>query len=199
MKKLTIEKPVEKAKSKKSNSTVFENEPLEGPGKILYKAEHQRICSFGPYCLLIILACLVYLYFQLFHPLFSVNNSEVLMIFPISIGIFLFDLILRSRFNKYIIYEKRIDIKKGILFRNHDSVWLYEITKISFSQNPINVLTGDAKITIEAGEQTFELTGLNAPGTTIGRTKTIKFMRDLFEELRNAVRDDRGTVKKIWI
>ena len=133
---------------------------------------------------------------------FHIPNSELITFiygFTVFVSIVFIDLLVRSRLTKYIIYEKRFDIKEGILFRKHLSCWLYEITNISFSRNPINLITGDSTITIEAEGLKYKLTGMSAPKTPGSRSSALKFMQSLFETLRNTVREERGRVKKIWI
>lgn len=177
-----------------SETAVFKSEPSEGPGEILYKANHRRISSFTTHCILIGLLLGGGLLLYIVH-----NSPSALALLFLAIGVFiLIDVVLRSRFTKYILYERRIDIKKGILFRDHSSVWLYEITGISFSRNPLNVVTGDSRITLDTGHAKYELTGMTAPKTSSGWS-TLKFTQSLFDELRNTVRDERGNVKKIWI
>lgn len=189
-KKLGMMPKANKVKSNPSEAYIFKSESTEGPGEILYQG-NQRMFSFTKHWIIILIILLGMI--ALF--IFSDDSSFILGLVPIAI-VFL-DLIIRSKLAKYTIYEKRIDIARGILFRTHNSFWLYEITNILFSRKPFNIITGDSTITIEAGVLKFQLIGLKPPKGA--RTSPLKFMKSLFEELRNTVRDERGNVKKVWI
>lgn len=190
--KLGIQKPENRPGEAKATLDEMEN----GPGEELYSSKMRRMSSFTSHVVLLVFSAfgaslaLTFFDFGIIYLL--------LIIFSLAFILALFDLIIRSRFYKYTIFEKRIDFKEGILFRNHNSLWLYEIKKLSFSQNPWMLITKNAKIKIEAENGNLVLIGLPSPKGSASRNPA-KFMQLLFDELRNSVREQRGKVKKIWI
>lgn len=83
---------------------------------------------------------------------------------------------------RYRIYERRIDITTGITSRITASVWLYEITDLSYVQ-PLSLLvvnTAGIALTTERG-QGYDIT---APATA-------RRTRQLWEQLRNAGAEER--------
>lgn len=93
----------------------------------------------------------------------------------------------------YWIYERRIDIKTGLFWSKEHSIWTYEIEDTALNRSLPNRITGDATVTIEtamgrkAGYE--KITGL---GDHI-------FMKQLWEELRDAALVERRAMKRWWI
>lgn len=189
-KKLGIMPKANEVKSSSSEASVFTTESTEGPGEVLYQG-NRRILSFIKHWTIILIILLAMIAFFIF------NNDSSFILGLVPMALVYLDLFIRSKLTKYTIYEKRIDIARGILFRSHSSTWLYEITNILFSRKPLNIITGDSTITIEAGVFKFKLIGLKPPKGA--KSGSLKFMKTLFEELRNTVLKERGEVKKVWI
>lgn len=182
-------------------SKIFKDQIKEGPGEVIYEEQNRRLSSYTLHWFLVIVVYLsaVILTFAIFD--FSYLLRFFLLSTIILIPIYI-DLFLRSYNHRYKLYQKRIEVKKGILFRTHQIFWLYEITEISLTQNPWYVITGNYSInfqTARAGkDKKFSLRGLKKPKESVDIT-TKKFTEILFQEMLNAVREDRGEVKKIWI
>ena len=102
-------------------------------------------------------------------------------------------LYMKSVATRYWIYERRIDIKTGVLLRQEHSIWIYEIDETWLTRSPLNLLTGDATVHIQATmthkTEHWEITGLG----------NHKFMKRLWEELRDAGLVERRAMKRWWI
>ena len=95
----------------------------------------------------------------------------------------------------YTVRERRIEIAKGVLFRNERSVWLYDINDIQFAQSPLLLLAGTGKLTLMVDES--NASSKTAP-TIIG-FRGAGFMRQLGEELQPMVLRERRAMKKQFV
>ena len=98
---------------------------------------------------------------------------------------------LAALLTKYRFHERRIDIERGVLRRTHDSVWLYEVTDPQFRQ-PLSMLimdTGKILVRLERRKRPYAIVGF-AEATT---------MRGLWEQLRDAVANERYEIKGIFV
>jgi tetratricopeptide (TPR) repeat protein len=125
------------------------------------------------------------------------NNDPFLYAFFMSLYIGIpvgIILLWKSVSTMYEIYEKRIDIAHGVLHRTRRYMWLFEIEDLIYSQNPANLLTSDAKITIrvqtpDGPPRIVSITGLGSA----------HFMRDMFQELKTAALVERRLMKQWWV
>lgn len=194
-----------KKKIKGSNTTPRESisigegaqsQPDEGAGQIKYSIKRRRMGSFSRHAALIILSPLVATFAVELNSSFdevAIFSFSAMICFAIII-----DLFLRSITSKYIIYENRIDFIHGILFKKHQSIWIFEITNLSYHRNPWFLLTRNATINIESEKGNYALTGLS-PAKKENRKGAVQFSKMLFDLLRNTVRTQRGEIKKVWI
>lgn len=176
---------------------VFTTKEEDGPGRLLYGPSRRRVSSMSEH--VIILAILfvgmaVGVWLALVGGA-ALGGAVVGALFLLSAVGFLVHMLLHAYFTKYLLYERRLEVKSGILFRTHVSIWLFEITKIDYTRNPMQLLTRNASLRVQSDKEEVNLVGLKSPT----QTGSLAFSEALFEELRNAVRDQRGTVKKIWI
>lgn len=204
--KLAKQKLIKEQDSNSGESKIFKEQIKEGPGEVIYEEQSRRLSSYTLHWVLVIIvyssaviltfAIYDFIYFRFSHFLRFLVASSIIMI-PLFI-----DLFLRSYNHRYILYQKRIEIKKGILFRKHQIFWLYEVTEIRLTQNPWYVITENYSIDFQTGrvgkDKKFTLRGLKKPKESTKIT-TKEFTKMLFQEMLNAVREDRGEVKKIWI
>lgn len=89
----------------------------------------------------------------------------------------------------YDLYERRIDIRSGGLFRKLESIWHYEIVDVTFHRSPLMTLTGNAAISLKTQEGERRIVGLASPSV----------MERLWREIRDAVLIERREMKKVWI
>lgn len=191
--------------SQENSKKVFETKLHPGPGELLYSSRRRRLGSFPLHIVILFVGSVMLI--SLFIRLSTIGPNTrgsgamaAVIGIPLIIicSILLIDIILRSFLTKNEFFERRIDIHRGILFRRHVSIWLYEITDITYSRNPIDLITQNATLTVKTDTDTFRITGL-VPSRGDKRIKSVKFTEQLFEELRVAVRDQRGIVKKLFI
>ncbi|WP_293268170.1 tetratricopeptide repeat protein [Neptunomonas sp.] len=186
--------------------TVFQTQDEDGPGLLLYSSKYRRPTSFSIHIIMLLIGSVLFLILfldldkRLIHTYFGrfrdiIGFAAIIFFLPTFV-----DIILRSVTTKYDIYERRIDIRKGILFRTHTSIWLFEIINIELSENPVELLTRNSRIALQTQDKSYPLLGLVKPKRE-GKSKlrTINFNLALFDELRSAVREQRGAVKKVWI
>src|SRR5262249_25387942 len=74
-------------------------------------------------------------------------TALILIVLAVSFWIALF---WRRACTVYDVYERRIDIREGVLDRTQRSVWTYEIDNPSLHRTLLNVLFGDAQIRLTA-------------------------------------------------
>ncbi|MCP3670890.1 MAG: PH domain-containing protein [Gammaproteobacteria bacterium] len=172
--------------------SVLEEDDPAGPGKLVYSSQ-RRLSSFGRHVfLLLLLLPLSIIMLAVLHE-FRGPKELVLIIIPLLVIIVL-DAFLRSRTTRYVVHERRLDIHSGILFRTVRSVWLFKIADLTMKRSPIDLLTRNATIDIEAETGNVGVTGLVPPKGE----RAVLFAHKVFDELRTAVRDQRGEIKKMW-
>ena len=115
-------------------------------------------------------------------PGFGVFIGALLLLSPV-------DAWLRSRATRYVVWQRRLDLQQGIVFRKEHSVWTYEIENVEFSRGFWLMLMRSGRITIEAKGQKHRIVGLG----------NHRFMRKLWNELRDAALVQRRGMKKWWI
>lgn len=188
--------------------TVFETQDEDGPGMLLYSSKYRRPTSFSTHIAILVFSSIFFtlLYLDAYLNIISIYSRDIFGSIADSFGLMLYmiiiflptfvDLILRSVTTKYDIYERRIDIRKGILFHTHISIWLFEIVNIKLSKNPVDLLTRNSRIALQTQDGSYSLLGLVKPKN---EGESNNFTLALFNELRSAVREQRGAVKKVWI
>jgi tetratricopeptide (TPR) repeat protein len=192
--------------SQENPKKEIETKLPDGPGELLYSSRRRRLGSFPFYIAILFVGAVMLVYFgtdQMFGMTSNRPNTigltaVIRLLLIIFCPILLIDMILRSLYTKNKFYERRIDIFRGILFRRQVSIWLYQIIDLEFSRNPIDLITQNATITVKTETDNFRITGL-IPSRGGKRIKSVKFTERLFEELRLAVRDQRGIVKKLFV
>jgi membrane protein YdbS with pleckstrin-like domain len=101
----------------------------------------------------------------------------------------------------YEVYERRVDISRGVLFRKRQMVWLYDVLDIELFQTPILMLSGTGTLIFQLDHQ--------APSPLLPRRKSslpqlrafgsLSQLRDLQKELLAAAEVERRSMKKGWI
>jgi hypothetical protein len=60
--------------------------------------------------------------------------------------------VLRWWTTEYVIHQRRVDVTKGILYRRHQVVWLYQVNRpVGYTQNLPQMLLDTGSIVLEAG------------------------------------------------
>jgi membrane protein YdbS with pleckstrin-like domain len=130
-------------------ATVVQPESLSG--SVIYRGR-RRLSSFEFWLIGIVLIAYGLFWGGLIATTSLDSDAEVLLLIlgaalVISFGVALMDAWLRSRTTLYTIYERRIEIQKGILSRKIATIWLYEIEDVSYSLPFLLRLTNNAEIT----------------------------------------------------
>ena len=98
--------------------------------------------------------------------------------------------IIASRVTRYDIFERRIDVARGVMNRHRDSAWLFEIQDVRLRQPPWLTLTRNAEIRIRLQDKTkVRIIGLG----------TLAQQIELREDLRDAGLRERRALKQIWV
>ncbi|KVC63414.1 hypothetical protein WI73_24040 [Burkholderia ubonensis] len=100
---------------------------------------------------------------------------------------------MRARRTVYDIYERRIDIREGLLIRKESSVWTFEIINPTLHRSLLNVIFGCGRIIL-----------IDTPSEQMNNAKIIGFgsfedTRALWQALRDTAIKDRLTIKRMWI
>jgi len=168
------------------------------PGELLHVSRRRRIGSFTSH--FILLGSPIIVFFLNFPLVFfsgGVLGLHLGFILNLAILIWVFvlaEVILRSYLTRVSIYERRIDIADGILFRRQRSVWIFRVQDLQYRRNPITLLTRNAAIRLETENGRVDLLGLTPPKGS----SAVVYANDLFDELRIAVRNQRGKIKRIF-
>ena len=163
-------------------------------GELVIK-KRRRFRSYS--CHLIFLLCSLFFTSWL---IFAIENFRSYRHFPHMQEIFfaslaicailLITLIVKYFAYSFIIYDRRIDVNKGLFFNKITSLWIYEITDVSYHRGPFQLFTGDATITIKhTGGPPISITGLG----------NRKFMRKIWDELRDSSLVERRSMKNWWV
>lgn len=97
--------------------------------------------------------------------------------------------VLSATFTRYEIFTHRIDITRGILARQSDTVWLYEINDVVFQQPLWLLLTGNARITLRTDAGPHRIVGFGNASA----------MRRLWAEIRDTAVSERRAMRRWWI
>lgn len=107
---------------------------------------------------------------------------------------FLLSAVIASRFAKCSVYERRIDVQKGVLSQSKDPVWLYDISGIDMRRPPLLTLTRTARIDLDTDRQNGK-----PKRHRIVATGNLKSMTSFMEKLQGDVILERRAMKKMWI
>lgn len=99
--------------------------------------------------------------------------------------------LLSSALTRYVVRERRIEIERGVLVRTRRPVWLYDINDLEYTQTPIHLLAGTARVTLHVDDnnekrRSPELVGFGSAS----------FLRELIEDLQPMVLRERRAMKK---
>ncbi len=110
--------------------------------------------------------------------------------------------LLSTATTRYDIYERRVDVTRGILIRRHIAVWFYDVTDIEYQQSLLMILLNTGSVVV-----VFE--GPRDIGGTPrgGRSDMVKLVgigsgrgsHALAEDLRKRVLRERRSVKKQFV
>ncbi len=181
--------------------TIQENGTFDSKKKIagdLLISKHPRLRSLIGWFLSIMLIGLFFISEIPERRFFHYFDEGSLVALAIYFIIALIITFIKSRTTKYSIYQRRIDLKTGILFRKEISIWLYQIQEVSLKRGPLNILTSDAKVCIRATlmEQLIRA----KPGQyVIKGLGNYKQMKQFYQELRDASLVERREMKSVWV
>jgi tetratricopeptide (TPR) repeat protein len=169
------------------------------PGKVLFEGKPMlRIAVVFPLLLAILLLVFYYVLMLMtgaFRPgvrLFSSMGPVDYLLFGVPPTVILLIFLLgaaRVASTHYRILERRIDVSSGIIFRKTDSVWLYEVTDITFNQPLPLLICNTGKIVVHS-EKTKHV---------VFAILSRRQMRRLWETMRDAVVAQRRDIKGIWV
>jgi tetratricopeptide (TPR) repeat protein len=75
--------------------------------------------------------------------------------------------VLQARSNRFVFYQRRMDIEMGVLRQRRLTIWYYEIVSVRYVRGPVNLLTNSASIEVEYKPAdhsvTLLLPGLGSP------------------------------------
>jgi tetratricopeptide (TPR) repeat protein len=123
------------------------------------------------------------------RPPMQVFFSSVQGLMSVLLVLVLLHALLYANLTSWRIYEHRIDLSEGLLLRRHVHLWLYEIRDSDVSSNVWELLTNNA---------TLELKGESKTLTIRGMARRSEVMA-IWDGMRNAIREERGEIKRIWI
>jgi hypothetical protein len=109
--------------------------------------------------------------------------------------------VLSQALTHYEVYERRIDITRGVLFRKHQLIWLYGVLDIELFQTPMLMLAGSGTLIFHLDHQ--------PPAPLLARRKSglpqlrafgsLSRLRDMQKELQATAEGERRAMKKMWI
>jgi len=112
---------------------------------------------------------------------------------------------LNQALTRYEVYERRIDISRGVLFRKRQMIWLYEVMDIELVQSPLLMLAGSGTLIL-----TLQPGSGSAPKSSLTRKEKpnvpqlrafgpISRLRRMQQELLAIIEVERRSMKKTWI
>ncbi|MGH9112434.1 MAG: tetratricopeptide repeat protein [Acidimicrobiales bacterium] len=109
--------------------------------------------------------------------------------------------ILAAAHTEYEVYERRIDVKRGVLDRRRMSAWLYEIVDVELRQTPMLTLSDNAEVRIHLPQ-----TGYAKPSRFNDRTKlriigfgSTSDQERLYREIRDAALKERRIMRRWYL
>ncbi len=108
--------------------------------------------------------------------------------------------LIASPLTRYDVYERRIDVEKGLLFRQQLSGWLYEIVDVELRQSPMMTLSRNAEVrvylpqTAAKASRFHDRTRLRIIGFG-----SFKHQRHLWHEIRDSALKHRRAMRKWYL
>jgi membrane protein YdbS with pleckstrin-like domain len=108
---------------------------------------------------------------------------------------------LNQALTHYEVYERRIDISQGVLFRKRQMIWLYEIVDIQLVQSPLLMFAGTGTLIFQTSpEPKLSLTRRKKPSPPqLQAFGSISRLREMQQELLATIEVERRAMKKNWI
>ncbi len=187
---------ISRAPQQSDTASVLDEDDPAGPGKLVYSSK-RRLRSFGRHLFLLFLVSIVSIVMLIVFDAYHLGHGSknlVLLIDVVLLLIIAIDAVLRSQTTRFLIYERRLDIHSGILFRTIRSVWLFKISDLTLVRSPFDLLTRNATIDIKAETGDVSVTGLVPPKGE----QAVLFTDKTFDKMRTDVREQRGEIKKMW-
>ncbi len=109
--------------------------------------------------------------------------------------------VLSQALTHYEVYERRVDITRGVLFRKRQLIWLYDVLDIELFQTPMLMLAGTGTLIFQISHQ--------PPPPLLPRRKSglpqlrafgsLSRLQDMQRELLATAEAERRAMKKGWI
>ena len=90
---------------------------------------------------------------------------------------------------RYEIFTHRIDITRGVVQRQTDTIWLYEINDVVYQQPWWLLLTGNARIAVTTDSRRHHIVGFGTAAMT----------RRRWSEIRDGALSERRAMRRWWI
>lgn len=122
-------------------------------------------------------------------------------VLALGIGLFILPF-LAAPSTHYEVYERRIDIRKGVLNRRRFSAWLYEILDVELRQTPFLTLTRNAEVRIylpPSGQPKRSRFGVDRSILRIIGFGSYKNQVGLWQEVRDAGLRERKIMRKWYL
>jgi tetratricopeptide (TPR) repeat protein len=103
-------------------------------------------------------------------------------------------ILLRAYTTRYVLHARRLDLTRGILSRQRNIIWYYDITDISYQRSLLNILTNTAglKISYDAG-------GSQPKDITMPGLATARQASKFYEEIQQTALRERRAMKKQFV
>src|SRR5215469_15188607 len=113
----------------------------------------------------------------------------------------IFGAMLSQALTHYTVYERRIDISRGVLFRKHQMIWLYEVLDVELVQSPLLMLAGTGTLILQTSlpPKRTPAPGVKPSMPQLRAFGSISRLRRLQKELQAASEVERRAMKKNWI
>jgi hypothetical protein len=101
----------------------------------------------------------------------------------------------------YTVYERRIDISRGVLFRKRQMLWLYDVVDVELVQSPLLMLAGTGTLILQTdrpANPSLMRRGNSSP-PQLRAFGPISRLRSLQKELLATIEVERRSMKKMWI
>lgn len=117
----------------------------------------------------------------------------------VAAGVMTAHAVVASSTTHYAVYERRIDVTKGVLFRRRFDAWLFRITDTEFRQTPLLALSRNAEIRVYQEARERRASRFRDPNVLkIIGYGTLRQQERFFEELRVAALSERRALKNYF-
>jgi tetratricopeptide (TPR) repeat protein len=169
--------------------------PVDGSAEAMAGKEeitgYRRMRSFSGHFILTFAAVVVWILAVLFNK----HDRELVAWMTLAPLFLVLTLFWRHRAHHYTIFERRIDIMSGLLFRKTTSVWLYQIEETWITRSPLNLVTGDSTLHVRA----VVAPGLRPMLNKVTGLGNYRRMEELWMHLRDRSVVERREMKSVWI